>query len=165
MTKRDDDFEALFRAEYPTVVRSVSRVVGSREAAEELAQEAFCRAFERWDQVLGHERPGAWVQTTALRLALRQKRRALRGAQLLALIQTIRRHTATPDEDIDLHRAIEGLSRRQREAVVLHHLVGLPVADVALVMRVEVGTIKTQLHRGRMRLNVALSGDGGAFDD
>lgn len=161
---REDDFESLFRAEYGQVVRSVVRIVVSRDIAEEVAQEAFCRAYERWNRVCRHERPGAWVQTTALRLALRQQRRALRGAQLASLLHAGRPSEASPDSEMDLHRAIEGLSRRQREAVTLHHLVGLPVAEVALVMRVEIGTIKTQLHRGRQRLGIALADDGGMFD-
>jgi RNA polymerase sigma-70 factor (ECF subfamily) len=54
--------------------------------------------------------------------------------------------------DVDLQRAIAGLPEGQRRAVVLHHLADLTVDDVAEVLGVSAGTVKTQLHRGRTRL-------------
>ena len=57
---------------------------------------------------------------------------------------------------VDLYRALRELPRGQREAIVLHHLAQLPVAEVAAQLRVPVGTVKARLARGRAALARAL---------
>ncbi len=145
----DADFDDLFRREYPGLVRRVQVVVGSRSVAEEVVQDAFCIALERWGRVAHVERPGAWIQVVALRRAVRHVRRRQRGAALVPS-WSAERPDALPN--VDLQQALAELSPGQRQAVVLHHLLDLPVDDVALVMGVRTGTVKTQLHRGRARL-------------
>ena len=65
-----DGFDDLFRVEYPALVRRVRLVVGSAAVAEEIAQDAFCTALERWHRVRTTDRPGAWIQVVALRRAI-----------------------------------------------------------------------------------------------
>lgn len=149
----DEAFEALFRAEYPRVVAAVRWVVGDLGAAEEVAQEAFCRALERWARVEKHERPGAWVQLTGLRLAVHRRRRDAAGRHLRPAWSA---PPAVAAADLDLHGAIAGLPEGQRAAVVLHHLLDLTVEDTAAVLGVRTGTVKTQLHRARARLAATL---------
>lgn len=157
----DEAVAALFRAEYPQVLRSVQVVVGSRAVAEEIAQEAFCRVIERWRRVSTLERPGAWVQVVALRLALRHEGRRRKGE---ALVPAWAAATTVGPEDVDLARAIAALPDGQRQAIVLHHLCDLPVDAAASVLEVSPGTVKTQLHRGRARL-AQLLGDHEEADD
>jgi RNA polymerase sigma-70 factor (ECF subfamily) len=149
----DGEFEALFRAEYGRVVAAVRWVVRSDAVAEEVAQDAFCRALERWERVRSHERPAAWVQLVAVRLAVRVARRRRRGD---ALTPSWSPAAVDGAVDLDLMRAIEALTPRQREAVVLHHLVDLSVADTAAAMRVRDGTVKTLLSRARGEMAAAL---------
>ena len=148
----EEAFEALFRAEYPSVVRAVRRIVGSSEVAEEISQEAFCRAFERWNKVRAHERPAAWIRLVALRMAIRSDLRRRRGDALRPSWSTL----SEPVADLDLQHAIDSLSDRQRTAVVLHYMLDLSISEVSAVMQVSEGTIKTQLHRARSRLAATL---------
>ena len=52
-------FTRLFRAEYPSIVGLIIVVVGDRAVAEDLTQDAFRKAHQRWDRLAGYERPGA----------------------------------------------------------------------------------------------------------
>ena len=144
-----DGFDDLFRAEYPGLVRRVRMVVGSTAVAEEIAQEAFCTALERWGRVALTDRPGAWVQVTAMCRAIKEEGRRRRGS---ALVPGWSAASDAGPIDVDLQRAIAALPEGQRRAVVLHHLADLSVDDVAEVLGVSAGTVKTQLHRGRARL-------------
>ena len=144
-----EGFDDLFRAEYPGLVRRVQLVVGSTALAEEIVQDTFCGALERWGRVRHVDRPGAWVQVVALRRAIKVEGRRRRGSELVPAWSPA--SDAGP-VDIDLQRAIAALPEGQRRAVVLHHLADLSVDDVAEVLGVSAGTVKTQLHRGRARL-------------
>jgi RNA polymerase sigma factor (sigma-70 family) len=62
---------------------------------------------------------------------------------------------------VDLERALDDLSRRQRQAVDLHYFVGLDIATVASVMGCAPGTVKATLHQARARLRVLLGDDDG----
>ncbi len=162
MAFRDDGFERLFRAEYSSVLSAVRWTVRDGAVAEELTQEAFTRALQRWRRVSRHPNPAAWVRLTALRLAVRSDTRR-RAGDLLVPAWTV----ASVDEphDLDLLRAIDDLSEQQRLAVVLHHLADLAVDEVADVMNVSNGTVKTHLSRGRANLESALADTEVEVDD
>jgi RNA polymerase sigma-70 factor (ECF subfamily) len=149
MPAGDEGFDELFRSEYPALVRRLRLVVGSTAVAEEIAQDAFCVALERWHRVGLTDRPGAWVQVVAMRRAIKHEGRRRRGAALKPVWSAA---SAAGPVDIDLRRAIADLPDGQRRAIVLHHLADLTVDDVAEVLGVSAGTVKTQLHRGRARL-------------
>src|SRR5437773_10695137 len=68
-----------FRLEYGRVVASVLRIVRDIDAAEEVVQEAFAQALDRWPADGIPDRPGAWILTTARRRALDRLRRARRA--------------------------------------------------------------------------------------
>jgi RNA polymerase sigma-70 factor (ECF subfamily) len=144
-----EGFDDLFRAEYPGLVARVRLVVGSTAVAEEIAQDAFCTALERWGRVALVDRPGAWVQVVAMRRAIKEEGRRRRGR---ALVPAWSSASDAGPVDVDLQRAIAGLAEGQRRAVVLHHLADLSIDDVAEVLGISAGTVKTQLHRGRARL-------------
>src|SRR2546430_16844157 len=77
----------VFRLEYGRVVASVLRIVRDIDAAEEVVQEAFAQALDRWPADGIPDRPGAWILTTARRRALDRLRRARRaGARADALV-------------------------------------------------------------------------------
>ncbi len=145
----------FLEAEYPRLVAAVALVSGSRAAGEDAVQEALARAWERSDRGEEIENLGAWMTTVALNLArsgLRRLRAERRAKERIADVP------ADPAREplMDLDRALRELSRRQREAVVLHYYLGLPVAECAERMRVGEGTVKTQLHRARTTLQRAL---------
>jgi RNA polymerase sigma factor (sigma-70 family) len=146
----EEDFRRVYEQAFPMVYRVAFRFCGGREAAEDAAQEAFARAFERWGRLRGEPWVVGWVVTTALNVLRRGARRAppelARGSP---------EHEPSEIETeavVDLWRAVGGLPTRQAEAVVLHYIVDLPVAQVAEVMGCREGTAKAHLDRGRRRL-------------
>jgi RNA polymerase sigma-70 factor, ECF subfamily len=145
----DPTFQALYERELPHVVRAVFLVSGDPQLAEDAAQEAFARALVRWRRIGSQPWIGGWVTTTALNVARRQ----LRRRPVLAPDE------GTPPDDaelLDLRGAMRRLPARQQEAVALHYLLDLPVAETAAVMGCDEGTVKTHLARARRTLERAL---------
>jgi len=152
----EEAFDALFRREYPAIVRTAYGVLCDRQGAEDVAQEAFARLYARWPKIRSYERPGAWVRRVAIRVAVRQKGRQPRQAPNRDEL------VASPDAaglDIDILRALSTLSPMQRAAVVLHYLHDLPVAEVAAELGCREATARVHLHRARPRLATLLRED------
>lgn len=154
----EEDFDELFRREYSAVWRSVVLIVGDREVAQEVCQEAFAAAFSHWAKVSRYERPGAWVRRVAIRHAIRvasRDRKRERVARAVAEDRTSERRTDdawNSDVHDELVAVLKQLSPNQRAAVVLHHLQDLTVSDVAADLGCSVSTASVHLHRGRSRL-------------
>src|SRR5947209_20456169 len=90
----------VFRLEYGRVVASVLRIVRDIDTAEEVVQEAFAQALDRWPSAGMPERPGAWLLTTARRRAfdhLRRVRRAGARADALEYEAVLGARDETPD--------------------------------------------------------------------
>src|ERR671924_123652 len=79
-----ETFEALFLSEYRRVVELAYALSGSRAGAEDIAQEAFLRAYRDWDRVGSYEHRAAWVRRVAANLATSGLRRRLVEARALA---------------------------------------------------------------------------------
>ena len=84
----DPAFAELFHREYGPIMQTVYLLVGNRETAEEICQEAFVQLLRHWPNVLGYDRPGAWVRRVAIRLAGRSLRAELRRRSALAELAT-----------------------------------------------------------------------------
>ncbi|MGH9212442.1 MAG: RNA polymerase sigma factor [Acidimicrobiales bacterium] len=111
-------------------------VTGSHAAAEDAVHEALARAWERRDHVDQLDR---WVVTTALNLA-RSRWRKLRRE-----VHDSDHERSIPPVDpvsVDVDRALRGLPRRQREVVVLHYLLDMPVAEIAEHLGLSEGGVK-----------------------
>src|SRR5580704_19623584 len=94
-----DDFAEFYEASYGRMVALVAAMVGDRDQAEDIAQEAFARALTRWPQVGRYDLPEAWVRRVALRLTVdagRRVRRALALSAALTVAQRRRREAADP---------------------------------------------------------------------
>jgi RNA polymerase sigma-70 factor (ECF subfamily) len=151
------DFDELYQARYLDVVATVHALVGDLGEAQELAQEAFCRAWQRWGRVSRYDDPAAWVRRVAMNLAMsRWRRLAVARRHLLRREPPPPSPTLEPDHVV-LVAALRTLPADQRRAIVLHHLVDLPVGEVAAELGVPAGTVKSWLHRGRVALAAYLS--------
>lgn len=145
------DFERLYAEHVNALVGQVYVLTGDLGAAQDAVQEAWVRAWMRWDKVGAYEQPVAWVRRVAMNVAVsrwRRTRRVVFGAELPD------REGPVPDVDdrLDLADALRDLSLQARQVIVLHHLVGLPVEDVAGELGIAVGTVKSRLARARDRL-------------
>jgi RNA polymerase sigma-70 factor, ECF subfamily len=160
MMTGDGDFEAFYTATYHRLVGQLLVVVGSLEEAEDVVQEAFVRACGRWSYVRDYEVPEAWVRRVALNLAASGLRRARRRATLLVRLGPAADVPALSVEAVALTRTLRRLPLRGREALVLHHVVGLSVQEIAGELGVPVGTVTARLSRARARLARLLAAEG-----
>lgn len=154
-----DGFEQFYVVTRPRLVRAVALVAADAQEAQDCVQEAYVRAATRWPQVRRADSPEAWVRRVALNLALdghRRRRVRERWLQRQAVVPL----PAPGDSVVDVVRAVRSLPRAQQEVVVLHHLLDLPVADVARELGRSENTVKTQLVRARARLGELLTLDG-----
>lgn len=147
----DDEFTDLAALAY----RVAYRILGDRSTAEDIAQESLARAYLRWTKISNYRQ--AWVARVAGNLAIDQVRRrkpSVRDAHNVdAEVLMIER--------LDLQRALTGLPKRQRDAVVLRYIADLSEADVAALLGCSPGTVKSHLSRGTSRLRLILNDSQG----
>lgn len=154
-----EDFDAFYEATRTRLLHQMYAMTGNLADAQDCVQEAYARAWQRWGQVRDHASPEAWLRTVAWRIAASRWRKVKNGVAAMA------RHgppSNTPEPSIDnvaLVTALKQIPEAQRRAIVLHHLVGLSVDEVAQEMGVANGTIKARLSRGRSALATLLGED------
>jgi RNA polymerase sigma-70 factor, ECF subfamily len=149
------EFEELFGGSFDTCCAAARRIVGDQAVAEELAAEAFVRAWTRWPWLRLQGSPLGWLIRVTSNLALDHVRRGPAPAVVspdayLLLDDAVVTRITVVD-------ALGRLSARQREALSLHYLAGLEEGEVAAAMGLSAGSVKTHLHRGRARLRRILT--------
>jgi len=146
--------------EYGAMLLATARVLTlSDTEAQDLVQTTFEIALRRLDTLRDPNAMRSWLLRIETREALRLARRLSRLVRLDHEQHDIPDTSADPSrraEEADLRAALGKLPPRIRAAVVLHHMVGLPVRDTALALGVSENTAKTQLKRGLARLREAL---------
>jgi RNA polymerase sigma-70 factor, ECF subfamily len=158
-TDLERDFTAFYDATWARTVTCAYAVNADLGVAEEVAQEAYARAWPRWRTLRNYDDPGAWVRQVATRQAISRWRRLRTASNFLAKSRAPE-PTAAPDEtSVALVTALKTLPEAQRRAVVLHHLGDLPISEIAAIERCAVGTVKARLSRGRVALAAALKPD------
>ncbi len=150
------NFTDLYASSYARLVGQVTVVTTDRHAAEDAVQEAFGRLWKQWDSLSGYDRPEAWLRRVAVNIAISRWRRLRR----LLPVADDQADRAGPEDDgagrADIEAALRTLPVKQRHALLLHHVVGLPVAEVAQEMDAPEGTVKSWLFRGREALQRSL---------
>jgi RNA polymerase sigma-70 factor (ECF subfamily) len=151
-------FEDFFRVTYPRLVGALLALTGDRSEAEELAQEALARAFERWDRVRVMASAEGYVFRTALNLKRMSWRRSRVRGRLLPRAASEADPIAATEWREDLSRALRSLSHGQRAALFLVEWFGLETREAASVLGVRPATIRGRLHRARVQLRKRLGG-------
>lgn len=134
-------------------------LTGSRDDAQDLAQEVLVRAFERWSTVGTYLSPEAWARRVLVNLVYsRTRRRRSEAIGLLRLRPTgaVRDGTELSDAAEAFWAAVRTLPPRQAQAVVLHYGADLPAVEVAQILELDPGTVRAHLHAARTRLSAAL---------
>lgn len=153
---RDDELERLFRLYHAPLVRYLTRRLGDRDWAEEVAQEAFLRALRQ--ESLTSER--SWLFAVATNLVRDEARRAERQRRHLMLLAEQERDAMVEPEPTTLERAqeaalarraLESLAERDRVALLMREE-GLDYGEIAAALGLSVGSIGTTLARARRRL-------------
>jgi RNA polymerase sigma-70 factor, ECF subfamily len=150
-------FEEFYTGAVGRLLGQLFLVTGDLHEAEEVVQEAFARASVRWSWLRDYNVPEAWVRRVAMNLATDHARRLRRQARAILRMGLPPEAPEVSVETLALVEALRTLPMRQRRAIVLHHLVGLPVEEVAQTMRVPAGTVKSLLSRGRRALAARLA--------
>jgi RNA polymerase sigma-70 factor (ECF subfamily) len=155
-------FEAFAGREWRALLALAWSLTGDRATAEDLAQDALEKAWRHWDRVGGYDKPGAWARRVVANQATDRGRRRDREARALrrldGLDEVDRRATPAAAEppDAGFWAAVRALPERQAQVVALHYLEDRSVADIAAVLNISDGAVKTHLHRGRLALARAL---------
>ena len=143
-----DAFEAAVRPHYANLIRRLVLVLGDERDAQDVAQDAYLKAFRSWDRFDGVD-VRAWLYTIALRLAFNH----LRGRRrwLAAIVRIEPRPWADP-ADPDLAAALASLDTRTRAALLLNVVDGYTQAEIAWMLAVPEGTVASCVSRGRATL-------------
>jgi RNA polymerase sigma-70 factor (ECF subfamily) len=179
---RVDDFRLLVVPHQEQVFGTVRRLVGDPDLAEELAHEAFVRAYRALSSFRGESTFGTWVTQIAVHLA-RDHYRRRRRTILLPLEEpgaderfeealTERRSGFDPFEELEeqellrrIERAIDGLPPDYRQVLVLRHLECWSYDEIARLTGDSVGALKVRAHRARRLVHEALEADEGPRRD
>jgi RNA polymerase sigma-70 factor (ECF subfamily) len=151
------EFDAFYAASSRRVLGQVYAMTGDRAEAEDAVAEAYLRAWDRWGTVRDCESPEAWVRRVATRTAVSSWRKAVNRLRAHLRDATDRDLDGLSPDHVALVHALRRISAEQRRVVVLHHLVGLSIGEIAAELEVPAGTVKARLSRGRRALAAHLS--------
>ncbi|WP_097326577.1 SigE family RNA polymerase sigma factor [Paractinoplanes atraurantiacus] len=147
------DFDAFYVATVRRVVLYLYAAGGDRGDAQDIAQEAFARAWQHWPKVSGYEDPEGWVRTVAWRLMVNRWRGLRRWLAARARLGPPEEAVGGPSPDrVAVIDALQQLPAPQRQAVTLHYLLDMPVQEIAATTGVPAGTVKVRLSRARATL-------------
>jgi len=169
-TKDTGAFGELVRRHQGAVRALLRRLARDPAEADDLAQDAFCKAFERIGSFRGEGTFRSWVCGIAYREFLQAKRRARTFERILGVFKLSRsdaqqtEETApppvSPEAGLDLESALARLGEKEREAIVLCDACGFSHGETAEAMKVPLGTVKSYVKRGREKLRGLLDGAG-----
>ena len=151
-------FEAVYRMHSTPVFGTCMRLARDRSEAEELAQDAWVRAWERLGTFRGDAKFGTWMHRLIVNLLLDRRRSDARWRDRMVSLEDSDRaglgatRTPTPDVRIDFERAVAALPEGARLVFMLHEVEGFKHSEIAERLGIAVGTVKAQLHRARKLL-------------
>ena len=160
------EFEVVVGEHQSMVFRSLTRLVGSREHVEDLAQEVFIRLFRGMQQFRGDSQLTTYLYRIILNVAQDEwkRRRAEQNST------SVSEPEANWDDRLpsgernaeqilsglqlasQLNESLAELSEAERTAIILFHQEDCTYEQIALVLRLPIGTVRTHLHRGRQKL-------------
>jgi len=136
------------------------------EAADELTQDVFIRAWEKLPTFRGDSQFGTWLYRLAVNVIIESRRTAARRAWLQGDDEDAVRNVSVAAADavasLDMEAAVQRLPEGARQVFVLHDVEGYKHREIGRILGVTAGTSKGQLHRARMILRRYLSPGRGA---
>jgi RNA polymerase sigma-70 factor (ECF subfamily) len=152
-------FEEFFRDAHAPVYRALILVTRDRYEAEELVQEAFCRAWERWSALSQMENPRGYLYRIALNRHFQKRRRVARALKNAARVHA-------PGDPLEAVEAAETLERgflllppRQRAALLLTAVLGFSSVEAAEIMGIKPGTVRRLASQASDHLRTGLEVD------
>ncbi len=163
-------FEVFMRNYQDMVFSTAMRLLANHAEAEDVAQEVFLKAFERFDQLRDSPTAGGWLKTVATNLCLnhlsRYRSRWSFFSELFKsgpddaaeteFIGTVEASASESGRQEEVEQALQALPPAQRVPLVLFHLDGLTYEEISQKLGVSMGKVKTDIFRGRETLRKRL---------
>ncbi|MDP9335304.1 MAG: sigma-70 family RNA polymerase sigma factor [Actinomycetota bacterium] len=156
-------FAVFYAAEYRPVLAFAASFCRDLDAAEDLTQDAFIAAQQRWGELRNFDRPDLWVRRVVANRSVSRWRRLLSDERRVRKLAELRRSEFDADAsggEIDIWRLVSQLPARQAQVIALTYLEDRSLADIAAVLGIAVETAKTHLQRGRAALARAIQHEG-----
>ncbi|WP_027343202.1 SigE family RNA polymerase sigma factor [Hamadaea tsunoensis] len=153
-----DEFDEFYRATVRRLVRYAFGLTADLVEAQDLAHEAYARAWQHWSRVRAYDAPEAWLRTVVTRLATDRWRQI--SIRWKRPPQPPASQPPPGDDRLFVAGLLAGLPLDQRRALTLHYLVDLSVEQVAAEMGANLNTVKSWLSRGRTALAARLTEQG-----
>ncbi len=155
------DLEAVYRAEYRSLVRLAALLVDDVGTCEELVQDAFVKVWRRGPALRDPARLPAYLRSAVLngaRSHLRHEGVARRHLESVRVPVEGADASALAGEEARVLAALRSLPDRQREVLALRYYLDLPEAEIAATLGISAGSVKTHAHRGLATLATRLEG-------
>jgi len=175
-----EQFEAFMKAYQNMVYSTAFRLIGNEAEAEDVSQEVFLKAYERYEDLKDSPTLGGWLKTVTRNLSLNHLTRYRARWRFFSEISSDRDHDddATPewaapevheqkvtssDHRQLLEATLQRLPAGQRVPLVLYHFEELSYEEIADKLRISLSKVKTDIHRGRdalrKKLKLKLAGE------
>ena len=169
-----DRFEAFVREYQDMVFATAVRLLGSATEAEDISQTVFLRAFQRFAAIATSPTAAGWLKTVTTNLCLNHLSRYRARWQFFSELDRPEddesyearvpsrsagagQQLQEADRHARLERALRELPDHQRVPLVLFHFESMTYQEIASTLRVSLGKVKTDIHRGRESLKKELS--------
>ncbi len=160
-------FEMLVLAHQDRLFHAMTQVTGSVHDAEEVTQEAFIRAFLKLDTFQQNSQFFTWLYRVAFNIALSRKRRKRIKISLDAQRDEVGNDPVDRGEGVDanmirqdqvnlVQSALEGLSEQHRGILVLREMNDASYEEIAEILELSIGTVRSRLNRARKQLRISL---------
>lgn len=148
------------------------RMLGNVHEAEDIAQEAFIRAFINIDSYDEQRKFSTWLYRIATNLAIDRLRKKkpdyyldaeVKGTEGLTMYSQLAAEQALPEEEVEslelqsyIQKEIMALPPKYRSVIALRYLDEMPLSEISEILDIPIGTVKTRIHRGREALRKRL---------
>lgn len=158
-----DAFEEIVHARMDAVYRLSFAILGNEADARDAAQDTFVAAWRQIGRLRDDDRFEAWLQRVAVNAARMthraRRRRSVReipSSRIAGSDQLPATATSAERDGRTLEAALRWLTADQRAILALHHLDGRPLTELAEILEIPVGTVKSRLHTARQALQAAI---------
>jgi RNA polymerase sigma-70 factor (sigma-E family) len=151
--------DSLYRAQAVGLIRLAYIMLGDRQAAEDVVQDAFCGLYRRWNGLASPAGALPYVRSSVLngcRTVLRRRAVSRRVTLHQPPASSAEAAVLRNEQRQEVMRAVRALPGRQREALVLRFYLDLPDQEIARVMGVRPGTVRSAMHRALKALGPLL---------
>ena len=155
----DAGFEEFARRHFDSLAKALATVTFDRELAADAAQEAFLQLHLRWHEVGKLDDPVAWLYRVGINRCRDYRRHFVRAARLFDRLSAASDTKDTGERwfpDLDFVALLKNLPKRQRVAAVLFYQADFSTTEIARVMHISEGAVKSHLHRAREALRPLL---------